>query len=81
MPENKRGRLVQGHEIRYQAEGDGWMKNKTHGWAPPGQLPEEWDQVRADPTVEKAVIFRNHQRDVRADKRRIEDRYEREEQS
>jgi hypothetical protein len=73
--ERRRGTRVFGHEIRYQTTDDEWMKNKSYGWAPKGQLPPEWDQTKADPAVEKAVIFRNHQRHVRADKRHLEDTY------
>lgn len=78
--ERRRGTRVYGHDIRYQTTEDEWMKNKAYGWAPKGQLPPEWDQVKADPHIEKAVIFRNHQRHVRSDRRQIEDRYQRQEE-
>ena len=79
--DRRRGTRVYGHDIRYQTTEDGWMKNQAHGWAPKGELPPEWDQVKAKPNVIKAVIFRNHQRHVRSDRRQIEDSYQQEEGS
>lgn len=63
--------VQRGFDIRYQVTGGpGWMNERAHGYAPLGELPVEWAQICADPTVERAVIFPSNQRAWQAQKRR-----------
>ncbi|HLZ61567.1 MAG TPA: hypothetical protein VKR06_31870 [Ktedonosporobacter sp.] len=70
-------RKAKSYDIRVQRDGTGWMGEKQHGWGYDGELPAEWEQVKADPTVEQAVIFPGSQRNRRADRRRLSDAYRR----
>ncbi len=68
---------LRGYDIRIQREGSDAMREKQHGWGEENDLPEEWDQVKADPTVVKAVIFPSYQRTWYSHKRRHRDEYSR----
>lgn len=63
-----------GFVIRTHQSGDPeYADQKQKVWAPAGQLPEEWDQVKQNPQIDQAQIYTNAQSHVRADKRRILD--------
>ncbi len=64
-----------GYDIRIQRQGSDWLSEKRHGWGIDGQLPEEWEQVKRDPTVKRAVIFPSTQRHWKAGRRRHVDEY------
>lgn len=70
-------KLVRGYDIRVQREGSDDMREKQHAWGVEQALPEEWDQVKADPTVVRAEIFLSSQRRLRPSKRRLSDEYSR----
>ncbi|HLZ55776.1 MAG TPA: hypothetical protein VKR06_02415 [Ktedonosporobacter sp.] len=75
MPEPRKGKS---YDIRIQRAVSTWMGEKRYGWGYDGQLPAEWEQVKADPTVEQAVIFLGTQRRRRSDRRKLSDQYRRE---
>ncbi len=77
MSRDKPQHKGRGYDIRIQRQGSDWLSERTHGWGMDGQLPEEWDQVKADPTVERAVIYPAAQRKWRAGRRRHIDEYPR----
>ena len=66
-------KVVRGYYMRVD-HGD-WKVETKHGWGVDGKLPPEWDQVKADPTVQSAQIYSSTQRNRRADKRKILDNY------
>lgn len=61
---------MRGFDIRFQRAGDDWLCQKSHGYAPVGQLPAEWTEICSDPSVIAAVVFPSSQRTWRADKRK-----------
>jgi len=42
-------------------------------WSEKGTLPEEWEQIKNDPTIDRAQIYTSAQAHRRADRRRILD--------
>lgn len=68
---------VHGYDIRVQREGSDDLREKLHGWGMENDLPQEWEQVKNDPTVVRAVIFPSYQRTWRSGNRRHSDEYRR----
>lgn len=75
--DRKTSKRLRGYDIRVQREDSDAMREKLHAWGVEKALPEEWDQVKQDPTVVKAVIFLSSQRNRRSGKRRLSDEYSR----
>lgn len=68
---------MRGYDIRID-RGAGWQNEKAHGYAPLGQLPQEWQDTINDPTVISACIFPSTQRTWQANKRKKLAEYSRE---
>jgi hypothetical protein len=66
-----------GYDIRIQRVGKDWLGEKMHAWAGKDELPVEWTEVCADPSVVRAVIFFSSEASKRADKRRHLAEYDR----
>lgn len=73
----KKGILMKGYTIRIQRGDAGWKSEKQFAWAPAGQVPTEWEQVKADPDVKSAEIFPNSQRHLKPWKRKLTDEFTR----
>jgi hypothetical protein len=69
-------KIFRGFTIRVHRVGDPvYEDRKIDTWAEKGRLPGEWEQVKNDPDVDEAELYRSSQRRVRADRRRILDRH------
>ncbi len=68
MTTTKRGFYIRVDRGNYQTE-------LKHAWSDAGQLPQEWQETKADPTVVEAQLFRSTQRNRQHNKRKILDRY------
>ncbi len=68
-------RTVRGYDIRIQRTGENWMGEVKHAWSEKGVLPQEWEAVKQDPTVEKAVIHYGTERRKQSQKRNVLDQY------
>ncbi len=68
-------RTVRGYDIRIQRTGENWMGEVKHAWSEKGILPQEWEAVKQDPTVEKAVIHYGTERRKQSQKRNVLDQY------
>jgi hypothetical protein len=44
-----------------------------HAWSEQGTLPQEWEQIKQDPSIDTARLYTSTQASRRADKRRILD--------
>ena len=50
-----------------------YQTQNGHAWSEAGTLPAEWEQIKADPTIDQAQLYTNAQSHRRADRRRILD--------
>jgi hypothetical protein len=67
--------VYRGFTIRFHRTGEGkFQDNYQNTWAPAGETPSEWDQIKDDPEIDQAQLYKSSQRRVRADKRKILDR-------
>jgi hypothetical protein len=67
-------KTFRGFTIRLHRTGaDKYQDEYQNVWAEAGQTPQEWDEVKQSPEVDRAQLYRSTQRRVRADKRRILD--------
>jgi hypothetical protein len=66
---------LRGFTIRFHRTGtDTYADHYRNVWAPAGETPQEWNEVKQNPEIDQAHLYRSSQRRVRADKRRILDR-------
>jgi hypothetical protein len=69
-------KILRGFTIRVHRSGDpAYVAEKQDTYAEKGTIPNEWEQVKQDPTVDHAQLYRAAQRRVRADKRHYVDQY------
>jgi hypothetical protein len=73
----KKYTLMRGYDIRIKRIGERMASEIIQASAPDGELPAEWQAVKNDATVSFAQIYRNTQRQKRADKRIIADQFSR----
>jgi len=51
---------VRGYRIRYQVEGQDWMKSQIGVlWQPEPHLPPEWEATKQNPRVIQALLIRS----------------------
>jgi hypothetical protein len=72
-------KVVKGYVVQLRRAGqESIHRDELHIWGEPDQLPAEWEEVKNDETVEYAEIMNSSQRRVRAEKRKLLDRFSRE---
>jgi hypothetical protein len=76
----KRGQTVHGYDIRIKRDGDTWERDVRFAWGVGDGLPTEWEAVKADKSVVRAVIHRNTERRKPSQHRQILDEYTREDE-
>lgn len=65
---------LRGFTIRSHRTTDGkYQDTYHHVWAPAGELPGEWDQIKSDDEIDRAQLYKSSQRRIRADKRKYID--------
>lgn len=64
-----RAKKARGYDIRIQRDGSTMLREPLHVWGLQGKLPNEWERIKQEPDIQKAVIFYSSQRHKRADKR------------
>jgi hypothetical protein len=70
---NKQIKVMRGYYIRVQRHGT--VSQLQHVWAIVPDLPAEWNAIKADPSVTQAELFSSTQRNKRADRRKILERF------
>ena len=70
-------KLARGYDIRIQRDDSGWLSEKRHAWGLDGKLTDEWQHIKHDQSVVRAIIFHSRQRNRRAEKRRSIEEYAR----
>jgi hypothetical protein len=76
--QRQKGTLIFGFVIQTWRAGDDWYQHSDQkAYATKGELPEAWANIKADPEVVEAKIFKTTQLVKRADKRKIADSFKR----
>jgi hypothetical protein len=73
----KQYKSVRGYDMKVRrADSSGPLDYEVqHALSSPGELPEEWEGLKQDETVQEAEIYYSSQRTKRADRRSILDRF------
>lgn len=70
--------VIHGYVIQTWRSGDAWYQHSDQkAYAPKGQLPDEWEQIKQDEAVREAKIFSTTQLTKQAQKRKIADHFKR----
>ncbi len=69
-------RVQKGYYIHKKSNGE-LLGDLQHAWGINDELPTAWQDVQQDPEIAEAHIFSSTQRNRRADKRKILDRFSR----
>lgn len=72
-----RPKKARGYDIRIQRDGSDSPREQLHAWGLQGRLPQEWEQVKQQPDVQRALIFYSSQRHKRVNHRQYLDSYTR----
>jgi hypothetical protein len=77
--QRQKGTLIFGFVIQTWRDGQQWYQHEdVKAYAPKGELPEAWANVKANPEIIEAKIFKTTQLVKRADKRKLSDSFKRE---
>ena len=70
MAKSIRSFIINAHQVGEPS----YRSKKQQVWCESGTVPQEWEQVKEDESIDQAQIYTNAQSHRRADKRRILDR-------